>query len=672
MIQLTRIELENFCPFYGKQEIPLNFSTKRLIIFEGDTGEGKTSLADAINWCLFGTYPNNENDIKKADFALFNDDILVNSKIKEVLTCRVNLTFEMEDKDKNKNKILFSRNMQLQRKKPLTKTPSGSILPILNDFEFLEISGGNYQRFTALRWIGTRQLSDDSSPDSIRETYFPSIVNDYYMIYGEKFVDPRNSDKIKLAIERNCFAEKFDKTIENLKNVQIEIIRDNTSDNKKREKLEALISKKDEKLSSIKKKKEELEQDKINLANVTEAISKLDTNIGRSGGDQAKLLKDQRIKLEGQIKQKAQNIKDTEKQLRGEGFKVLIRLISRSYEQGLIEELQNRIKKGEIPPNIKTEFINALIEEGFCVCKRKISKNEKKILESLRDENEIGENYNDFLNLKYKLTNDKEILPSKVEDYLTELGKVEKIKVELLNDEENIKRISEELDTLKDVDYLEKERRKFKDHKDKVELDIDLLRKGIDDLKYELGDIERGIRKIGDIKSKKDSDTDKFIDLLVDIIEKTKNNIIESTRKDIESYASKIYKELFKYASEVERVELDKDYQVRVILNKGNNEVVKTKFSTGEGLVFAISFLTALRRYSGYNGPIFLDSPFSVLDKNHRVKVSLNLPITIPGQLVIFTRPDTFEDIKPTIMPYVSKLVTLIKEKEWHSTVKIN
>tara|TARA_Y100000031_G_scaffold157008_1_gene214928 strand:+ start:6898 stop:8916 length:2019 start_codon:yes stop_codon:yes gene_type:complete len=671
MVDLTRIELENFRPFFGKNnDINIGYSNKKLIIFEGETGEGKTSLNDAISWCLFGTYPSDKND-QEADFKLFNIDSLVRSKINEPITCRVTLTFEVMDEKNIKKKIVFSRSMQVIRKKELARTTTGVIHSRLEEFEFVEISIREYKNLTVLMWSGTQQIPDPGTPETIRETYFPSIVNDYYIIYGEQFIDPSNPERIKLAIERNCFSDIFDKIYNNLEDVRTEIIKENTSDKKKKEKLLELIADKDDTVSSIKEKKDELNNKLEEHVKITGSLTKIDREIGRAGGKQAKLLKEERINLESELNQLSKNIREMEKTVIGEGFSVLIQIMSQKSEKELLKEIENRVKKGEIPPNIKTEFIDALIAKKRCICKRDITSKEKKILEEMRDESVIGENYQEFLNLKFRLIDGDEKRPEKVKNYLDQLAEVEELKVTKNSSEERLQKISEELNSLHDVDKLERDRTKYSNYTQDIERGMDILRDEIKNLVFNLKGIEKDIHKIGEISDKEDKNTDKFIEELKNAIEKTKIDIIDSTRKEIEKFASELFKELFKHAAEVKRVELDSDYQVRVVLQKDKKEYVKTTFSTGEGLVFAISFLTALRKYSGYSGPIFLDSPFSVLDKKHRVNVSLNLPKTIPGQLIILTRPDTFDDIKMKLKPYINKLITLIREREWHTKINI-
>ena len=52
---IQKIELENYKPYYGKQVIDLSVDQRHnVILIEGDNDTGKTSLFQALRFCLYG------------------------------------------------------------------------------------------------------------------------------------------------------------------------------------------------------------------------------------------------------------------------------------------------------------------------------------------------------------------------------------------------------------------------------------------------------------------------------------------------------------------------------------------------------------------------------------------------------------------------------------------
>ena len=56
-MRLLSIELSDFRSFYGTQRIILsNSDQKRVTIFHGENGAGKTNLLNAVHWCMTGIF----------------------------------------------------------------------------------------------------------------------------------------------------------------------------------------------------------------------------------------------------------------------------------------------------------------------------------------------------------------------------------------------------------------------------------------------------------------------------------------------------------------------------------------------------------------------------------------------------------------------------------------
>lgn len=70
---LHELSLENFMPYFGKQEVDLRTSkTKPIVLIKGENNRGKSSLFAAIRWALYGRVYDRGSDLVK-DSALLND-----------------------------------------------------------------------------------------------------------------------------------------------------------------------------------------------------------------------------------------------------------------------------------------------------------------------------------------------------------------------------------------------------------------------------------------------------------------------------------------------------------------------------------------------------------------------------------------------------------------------
>ena len=55
-MRFERLEVLNFASYYGEHSLELACtSDKPVVVIQGGTGYGKTTLFDAINWALYGT-----------------------------------------------------------------------------------------------------------------------------------------------------------------------------------------------------------------------------------------------------------------------------------------------------------------------------------------------------------------------------------------------------------------------------------------------------------------------------------------------------------------------------------------------------------------------------------------------------------------------------------------
>ena len=90
-----------------------------------------------------------------------------------------------------------------------------------------------------------------------------------------------------------------------------------------------------------------------------------------------------------------------------------------------------------------------------------------------------------------------------------------------------------------------------------------------------------------------------------------------------------------------EKIEIDDDYQVSLISNKGN---IQTHLSSGQKQVLMTSFVWGLEQCSEYELPIIIDTPLARLDPIHRKNMLTHYFPNASHQVIILSQPSEIDD----------------------------
>jgi DNA sulfur modification protein DndD len=116
--------------------------------------------------------------------------------------------------------------------------------------------------------------------------------------------------------------------------------------------------------------------------------------------------------------------------------------------------------------------------------------------------------------------------------------------------------------------------------------------------------------------------------------------------------------------------EIEDSYHLRLIHKTGENMIYNMADSVKQSIL--LSFIAALSQVSGFEFPVFIDTPLANLDNDQREEVAKNLPTFMEGVQVIMLMKD--QEYTPTfrnlIKKRVSKEIRLVKINDGRTEVR--
>jgi DNA sulfur modification protein DndD len=121
----------------------------------------------------------------------------------------------------------------------------------------------------------------------------------------------------------------------------------------------------------------------------------------------------------------------------------------------------------------------------------------------------------------------------------------------------------------------------------------------------------------------------------------------------VEKQTAEYFHQLIWKKEKFKTVKIDENYTVQVIDRYDNNII--SALSAGEKEILALSFMAALRRVSGFEAPIFIDTPLARISGEHRINIAKCLPKYLEGAqfILLLTDKEYTEDVRKLLKPKV-------------------
>lgn len=621
-MKLERISLENFRQYYGQQHLTFaKDKTRNVTVIHGINGAGKTSLFLAFNWCLYGR---NVENIKVVDNVgeLVSKEAIKQAKPGDVVQASVTIAFLH-----NGHRYMVKRI--LTGEKLLTG----------------KLALREMDQFTMMRQGTDGRAESIMNPLGTMNAILPVNAREYFFFDGEKidnFAKPEAASQVKDAIYLVLKLEMLERSQRHLENTAANYRRElkQASGGELRELLEQDETLRQEREKAA-KRKAELEKEK---ESAQRKVGEIDQKLRDS--QNAKSLQQQRDRLEKDLKQRRDELTDEVEQIR-ERATAGYPLLAQTAVQTALTILNEKRERGEIPSNIRQQFIQDLLDEMKCICGRPLAEHgpEHQRLLSLMERSVSSSLEDDVLKTSAALT----AFADKNSQQQTLLAANMRKRTELID---IIQDLDAELDDvsrqlkgspLEEISRLEDQRRQFMMDIDGYNLEMGALAQKIEQAGKEINALEKRIAS-----ARKEEQRGQELSMKYDLAQRAADAITEmyqihadNMRQQIEARTKEIFRSLVWKESHFQDIQLGPDFNLEVIDRYGQS--ARPELSAGERQVLSLSFITAMAQVSEEEAPLVMDTPFGRLSSHHRNSITERLP-KLADQLILFVTDEELRD----------------------------
>jgi DNA sulfur modification protein DndD len=657
-MKLEKIELTDFRQFKGHQEI--EFSTGSLdnvTVVYGENGRGKTGIFRALMFCLYGDRSLSQDELtgeeKKVGMRLVNEIALREKQGSEVVAKvtvgfshkenRYTITRKVSGLMGQDNTVVQSPGDQIKLQE---SNASGNTLPIETDH--------------------------DKIKSRIQEI-LNSRLRDYFLFDGERIERlTRNTKERRAEVRQGIRAlldlDAMDLAIRGLDKLMSQIEKDiKNKSTGELQKVTTYIYDLSTKIESLEKDQVESEQE---VKRLDHRIRKISEEISANKITAAQERKRQQFIQDNQDKkvEKDELKKKIAYQLNTSG-----QLIAHELVEQLREELELRREKGQLPPDVRKEFVERLLLEERCICGSSLDADHAAARSCLQEflakhfQAGLGKESEDLLGYLNRISSANKHLANEFNRLLVSN---KKLSDEIDDLESKIKMLGEELGAGgTNVDDLAKERSRCEEDKKNLERVIDRCTHNIGIAEKE----REEYRKQANVLEKKQSHLKSLAD---------RRNLTEKTLAELkaiyESFADEVKRNLAEKSTEnftkladdetqkdIKKISIDENYMLDVLNWSGQQRL--GEISAGQRQIVSLAFIMALIQVAGdLEVPLFMDTPFGRLSGVHRDHLLDTIP-KMASQWILLATDTEFTTAEANVLRQTNswgKIYELVKEEE--------
>jgi DNA sulfur modification protein DndD len=649
-MMLRSLMLENFRQFYGVQTITFASGDDRNVtVVYGANGAGKTALLNAFTWCL---YKQTTEGFERPT-ELVNHRAWAEANDGDSVTCRVVVEFEHESQVYTTERVTVDRKAAEGRHERIRDADVS--------LEFIDEGGKHH--------------SARENPDGSLNQILPERLHRFFFFDGERIenlVKPAAYAEIEDAIKTVLGLEVVERSVKHLAEAR-RILEDDLSEvgSDEDRRLTEEVNKTRTELDELK------ESRKTTTLNRTAREDDLDrVNTRLSGLEEAHELQQKREELESSLTENEQRIHETRETLgrsiNERGYFAFVGDLA----QRTTEKFESRRQKGEIPSDIKLQFVVDLLERGKCICGTALHEGDEPYVEVETWKAKAGRS--DVEAAWTRLPAQAAWFTNSRDELFTNLHQSSR---DLANYRETSRRLNEKLseisESLSQVDSDE-----IRD----LEGRRDDLKRQIEEDTRRLGAIDRDIEHAERLIREKEAG-------LEEARAQDKQAELAKQRVRVAREAREVFEEILTLRTEEVRTQLDErlkqlyadisfkayvpelrsNFQLDLTYGTAGPEILVAK-STGENQILSLAFVGALAErarersleakksggdamlsFQGGIYPIVMDSPFGSLDESYQKQIARAIPALAPQVVIFVSKSQGLSAVRDELAPRVGK-----------------
>ena len=655
-MRFSSIEIKNYRQ-YRDLKLEFKHGEHDLQVLIGDNGTGKTNLLNAFTWCLYGKEPHlGIEDIKKGEPKL-NKDALAEAFEASKFEVTVSIAIELEDR----NDVI-----RVERQLPCRVKSRTEITEKIADESF---------RLTRIPEDGNAKVFSDEAAEIRVNQLLPESIREYFFFDGEQltsyFSDTRG-EAIRAAIYSISQIDVITRMKENLANVVKELTRNAKNASPDLQKYTDAVEQREKQYKHACKQIEECESGARDLT-----IKIDDLNEKLRGVPNIAALEAKRLSLQEKINRAAQTEVDQQDAFVRFARDSFINFAFYDVAKATLDVISEMEKNNQLPPSIDSSYLQEMIHEHVCkVCKRPLSDDEVTTLQLLLEQQQVSSKTSNILSSMRselrRIVSSVQAYPSSRDAIVRALRNAEATHREYVVEFNEVDAQIRNTPNTDLVKHWQEEREKYT----RMRSDLDtkkgehlrVMKSAKNLLDAAIKDRDKAIRQVDQLQEL--SSNIAFGTEAHAILEQAEREIISSVRHEMEKRTEELFKGLVWKDSKCDHIELNRSFNLSLYDAAGFS--CAGTCSAAERALLALSFTLAMHQVSGFESPLFIDTPIARASGQNRANFAKTLAeVSSNKQIILTFTPDEYSEAIANVFDPIAATHLRLTLDEDHRVVSL-